>query len=771
MKEVGHQKWQALCPAHNDKNPSLSISLGEKDQILLHCFAGCSYAAILEAIGLSKQDLYPCQEEFSKSKSISKGEPITLSYLEDKFEAVYKYRDAEANLSFLITRSKKKKFTVWHQIAENSFKTGLNGNAKIPYNLPKVNKALPGDTVFICEGEKDANTLNQAGLLASTTPFGCKGWKKVRDKSCFAGKRIVIIHDLDPAGRKYATDIAMDLLSSALEVRILNLAESGFKGNDVTDWFLWKGKLQIEEKKNLLLQKSDEAPIWPGHNWTKPALPKNEGTLLPEFPIHVFPEWLRIMISEISIDLQTPLDLAGCLALAILSLAAGKKYVVRIKESWKLMTNLYIAISMESGTGKTAMFNKMIKPIEEWEQKKRKEVSVTRKIFLEEKDMLRVRLKSLKKSYAKSADEDKSEVSKVTRQLLDLNIPNLPQLTTTDATQEGISLLLSQHYGKIGYFSSEGQDFVSIAAGRYSKKSESNVDVYLNGYSGQTIKINRADRTREPIIIYEPLICIGLCMQPCTQAKMWAIEDFRDRGLLARFLWSVPKDLVGKRVMDVPPVKVDTLNRYNSNVAKLLEICHTSEHTKPQEINLSDKSRKYLYEYKGQQEPEYLEGGQLNGSIKTWALRLPGKAAKIAGLLKIATDLEDEQPSQYIEISTLKNAIELCDYFLKHYACLCDNVNIKKEESLPSKILNKIETEHLQTFSTRDIYRPLGKSSEETEKALQLLKISGFVRKNPVTNNKSSGPGRKHCDVWLVNPSLLTTHINSVNSVNSAIGG
>ena len=37
---MGNDKWQALCPAHHDKNPSLSITL-KHDKILLHCHAGC----------------------------------------------------------------------------------------------------------------------------------------------------------------------------------------------------------------------------------------------------------------------------------------------------------------------------------------------------------------------------------------------------------------------------------------------------------------------------------------------------------------------------------------------------------------------------------------------------------------------------------------------------------------------------------------------------------------------------------------------------------
>jgi hypothetical protein len=49
----------ACCPAHSDREPSLSIGLGDKGQILLKCFAGCSVERIVEAIGMTLADLFP----------------------------------------------------------------------------------------------------------------------------------------------------------------------------------------------------------------------------------------------------------------------------------------------------------------------------------------------------------------------------------------------------------------------------------------------------------------------------------------------------------------------------------------------------------------------------------------------------------------------------------------------------------------------------------------------------------------------------------------
>lgn len=51
--------WLTYCPAHDDRNPSLSVSVGGDGRILLKCHAGCSLEQILDALGLTVRDLFP----------------------------------------------------------------------------------------------------------------------------------------------------------------------------------------------------------------------------------------------------------------------------------------------------------------------------------------------------------------------------------------------------------------------------------------------------------------------------------------------------------------------------------------------------------------------------------------------------------------------------------------------------------------------------------------------------------------------------------------
>jgi hypothetical protein len=55
-RRTGAGKWQARCPAHADRLPSLSIREGLDDRILLHCLAGCTIAVSLDVLRLARRE-------------------------------------------------------------------------------------------------------------------------------------------------------------------------------------------------------------------------------------------------------------------------------------------------------------------------------------------------------------------------------------------------------------------------------------------------------------------------------------------------------------------------------------------------------------------------------------------------------------------------------------------------------------------------------------------------------------------------------------------
>lgn len=71
VKQTRTDAWQACCPAHDDRSPSLSIRLAEDGKLLLKCWSGCGAADIVAAIGLELTDLFPRRERDTWSKPVA----------------------------------------------------------------------------------------------------------------------------------------------------------------------------------------------------------------------------------------------------------------------------------------------------------------------------------------------------------------------------------------------------------------------------------------------------------------------------------------------------------------------------------------------------------------------------------------------------------------------------------------------------------------------------------------------------------------------------
>lgn len=71
VKTAGAGKWKACCPAHADRDPSLSIREAADGTVLLHCWAGCETRDVLAAVGLELRDLFPCDGKRTARKGPS----------------------------------------------------------------------------------------------------------------------------------------------------------------------------------------------------------------------------------------------------------------------------------------------------------------------------------------------------------------------------------------------------------------------------------------------------------------------------------------------------------------------------------------------------------------------------------------------------------------------------------------------------------------------------------------------------------------------------
>jgi hypothetical protein len=59
VRRSGPDRWSAVCPAHADRRPSLSVRELDDGRVLLHCFGGCAVDEVVTRLGLTLADLYP----------------------------------------------------------------------------------------------------------------------------------------------------------------------------------------------------------------------------------------------------------------------------------------------------------------------------------------------------------------------------------------------------------------------------------------------------------------------------------------------------------------------------------------------------------------------------------------------------------------------------------------------------------------------------------------------------------------------------------------
>ena len=116
----------------------------------------------------------------------------------------------------------------------------------------------------------------------------------------------------------------------------------------------------------------DAVPMLSGDPWAEPILFSDID--VPEFPIDALPPWLGVWAAQQGHAVQAPVDLPALLGLAVLSFTTAKKIAVEIKPGWLEPTNLYVAVALAPGEGKSPVFAAATAPLREWEQEIRARV-------------------------------------------------------------------------------------------------------------------------------------------------------------------------------------------------------------------------------------------------------------------------------------------------------------------------------------------------------------------------------------------------------------
>ena len=178
----------ARCPAHEDRNNSLSVGTGEGGRVLLKCHAGCTTEAIVGALGLTLGDLFP------------RDRPAARRVIA---ETDYRVCDEHGELHGIHRRldyGDGDKTVFWLQ--PDGRTKGLGGRtlATMPLYGSERLAAYPDAPVILCEGEKAAQALIAAGYLAVGTVTGASGTPSREAPGVLRGREVLLWPDNDVPG-------------------------------------------------------------------------------------------------------------------------------------------------------------------------------------------------------------------------------------------------------------------------------------------------------------------------------------------------------------------------------------------------------------------------------------------------------------------------------------------------------------------------------------------------------------------------------------------
>jgi hypothetical protein len=290
-------------------------------------------------------------------------------------------------------------------------------------------------------------------------------------------------------------------------------------------------------------------------------------------------------------------------------------------------------------------------------------------------------------------------------------------------------------------------------AGRYNQAAGPNLGVYLKGHAGDLLKVDR--RGRPPEYVERPCLTIGLAVQPEILRGLASRPGFGGRGLLARFLYSLPASLVGRRQPGAPPVPAAVADRYTLELQALAaSLAVPAGDDGPALLALDPEAGELLLSFERDLEPRLAAGSGDLAHLAGWAAKLAGATCRLAAHLHLASHLRDGW-AQPINGDTFTSAIQLADYLVDHARAVFDLMGADPRTDDARSLLDWIRRSGQAQFTRRDAHHAAPRrrfpKATDLDPALALLEEHGWLRR---VDADAPGPkgGRPPSPRFLVNP-------------------
>lgn len=294
---------------------------------------------------------------------------------------------------------------------------------------------------------------------------------------------------------------------------------------------------------------------------------------------------------------------------------------------------------------------------------------------------------------------------------------------------------------RLAIVSAEGGLF-DIIAGQYSRKGI-NFDLFLKAHCGDSYNADRI--TRESVYLDSPALTMAFAVQPEVLQSVGRNTQFRGKGFLARFLYTIPKPKRGERRFNPTNYPRHIEDAYDDHIARLLKL---PDHE--MQFYLSEDAFTIWREFHDEVELLISKGGRLD-SLADWGSKLAGAVARIAGLFHMAEYGHDKDK---LSGETMAAAAAVGGFFIEHVLGAFGLMQLDPALEVASRIINYVKANRLEKFTARDLMQDIHRFRDRktVDPGIEFLVERGYIRR--IDSPPSSGRGRPRAPVYAVNPKL-----------------
>ncbi|MDF2234960.1 DUF3987 domain-containing protein [Albimonas sp. CAU 1670] len=492
-----------------------------------------------------------------------------------------------------------------------------------------------------------------------------------------------------------------------------------------------------------------------GEGW--PELIPLEGGVLPCLSPEMLGGWLGDFASALSKATETPFELAACMTLGAASAAVARRMKVQVKPGYLEPCNLWLLPALAPGNRKSSVEKAAAAPLRAWERDQSEAMQFEIAAKTSEADVARARAKELKAKAAKEkTDASARDMARLAAQIeADAPaVPLPPQIWTSDATPENLGVLLAAQGERIAWISAEG-GFFEIVGGRYSN-GVPNLDLMLKAHSGDPERVDRIGRPS--VHLSEPLLTVAMSPQPELLRGLAARPGFRGRGLLARFLYFLPRSPLGYRTLEGAPVPPAVEAAYARGLRALLDMpAAQDERGRPclRILFLSPAAHAAFHAFALHIETEMRPGGRFE-SLTDWAGKAPGAAARLAGVLHAADHAGGEPWAVEIPPEAMERALAIIATAAEHTLAAHRLMQADPVLAAAEALWRWIKRNRRLRFPARDAWQGLKGRADfakmaDVTAALEVLSERGYLL---IVNPPRIGSGRARSPDVIVRPEL-----------------